>query len=61
VEALGYGTDFDPQADPIIELVKKFPDGARGVEDYIRMYFHFDHWVAAVLEGLEKSRKAAGK
>ncbi len=29
------------------------------MEDYIRMYFHFDHWVEAVLERLEKARKAA--
>jgi hypothetical protein len=41
------------------ELVKKFPDVARNVDDAIRMYFHFDHWVEAVLEGLRKARSAA--
>jgi hypothetical protein len=40
--------------------VKKFPEVARNVEDYIRLYFHFARWVEAVLQGLEKTRKAAG-
>jgi hypothetical protein len=39
--------------------VKKFPDVARNVEDTISMYFHFDRWVEAMMEGLEKARKAA--
>jgi hypothetical protein len=41
------------------ELVEKYPDVARNVEDTIRLYFHFDHWVEAVLEGLEKAKEAA--
>ncbi len=42
------------------ELVEKFSDIARNVEDAIRMYFQFDHWVEAVPEGLEKAKEAAG-
>jgi hypothetical protein len=42
------------------ELVKDFPGVARNVEDYIRKYLHFDHWVEAVLEGLERAKKATG-
>ena len=42
------------------ELVREFPDVAKNPEDTIRKYFHFDPWVDAMLNGLEKSRKAAG-
>jgi len=40
------------------ELVNKFPMVARSVEDTIRLYLHFEHWVEAMLTGLEKAKLA---
>jgi len=41
------------------ELVNKFPIVAQNVEDTIRLYLHFEHWVEALLKGLEKARLAS--
>ena len=41
------------------ELVRKFPDVAQNTEKTIRAYCHFEHWVTAILEGLENAEVAS--
>jgi hypothetical protein len=39
--------------------MERFPKEARNLVDTIRIWFHFDHWVDAMREGLEKAKHAA--
>ena len=39
-------------ADAYRELAKKFPEIVGNPVDTIRIYFHFDHWVDAMLKEL---------
>lgn len=38
------------------ELLKKFSAVALNIEDTLRVYIHFDHWVKVILEGLQKAK-----
>ena len=40
-------------------LNEDFPDIAANPADSLEMFFHFDHWVEPMLEGLEKARAFA--
>ena len=41
------------------ELTERFLAVARDPAETIRIYFHFDHWMKAMLEGLKKAKQAA--
>jgi hypothetical protein len=57
--AAGLADKVPAAASAYRELMEQFPEFAKDPADTIRILFHFDHWVDAMLEGLEKARHAA--